>query len=196
MTLILASGSPRRREILAEQGLSFDIFTADFDESSVSLENPADGVQKMALGKARAALEKWRGLREKAPFPLTEETVFLGADTIVVLDGAAMGKPKDEEDAFRMLKSLSAKAHQVYTGVALVSPQKEDFFVEKTEVFFKDLTDEEIRNYIATGEPMDKAGAYGIQGLGGALVDRIEGDYLNVVGLPAEKTLERLKFCN
>ncbi len=189
MKLILASGSPRRRDILQEQGLSFTVFTADFDEHSVSLADPEQGVQQLALGKAKAAMEKWRNEGR----PLTEDTVFLGADTIVVSDGIPMGKPADKEDAFATLKRLSGKAHQVYTGVALCRPAQTECFAVKTDVYFKPLSEEVIQAYIATGEPMDKAGSYGIQGLGGELVEKIDGDYLNVVGLPAKEVLNRLQ---
>lgn len=189
MKLILASGSPRRRDILSEQGLSFTVFTADFDEHSVSLANPEQGVQQLALGKAKAAMEKWRSEGRL----LTEDTVFLGADTIVVSDGIPMGKPADKADAFATLKRLSGKAHQVYTGVALCRPEQAECFAVKTDVYFKPLSDETIQAYIATGEPMDKAGSYGIQGRGGELVEKIDGDYLNVVGLPAKEVLNRLQ---
>ncbi len=195
MNLVLASGSPRRKELLLEVGLNFTLYTADFDESTVSLSHPEEGVKELAKGKASAALTKWQN-DPSAPFPLTPDTYFLGADTIVVLDGVAMGKPKNEEQAFSMLQSLSGNVHQVYTGVALLSPAKVETFAVKTDVYFKVLSEEEIRAYIATGEPMDKAGAYGIQGLGGALVDHIEGDYQNVVGLPVSETLKRLTNCN
>ena len=190
MNLILASGSPRRKELLAELGLEFTIFTAPFDESTVSLAEPETGVQQLAVGKATAAMKRWAEER-----PLTDQ-VFLGADTIVVLDGVAMGKPADEQDAFATLKRLSGHCHQVYTGVALVTPEKTETFVSCTDVYFYDLTDEEINHYILTGEPMDKAGSYGIQGLGRILVKKIDGDYFNVVGLPVAETYRLLQKMN
>lgn len=190
MKLILASGSPRRREILTDLGYSFDVKTADFDESQVSLEKPAEGVQALALGKATAAAEET---------PVDTPTVFLGSDTVVALNDVVMGKPDDEEDAKAMLRSLSGKTHVVYTGVALVEKNERDeivsheTFVEATEVTFFDLSDEEIDWYVGTGEPMDKAGAYGIQGLGRVLVEGIRGDYETVVGLPAARVYRALR---
>ena len=190
MKLILASGSPRRREILTDLGYSFDVKTADFDESQVSLEKPSEGVQALALGKATAAAE---ATSVDAP------TVFLGSDTVVALNDAVMGKPTDEEDAKAMLRSLSGKTHVVYTGVALVEKNERgeivsnETFVEATEVTFFELSEEEIDWYVGTGEPMDKAGAYGIQGLGRVLVEGIRGDYETVVGLPAARVYRALR---
>lgn len=190
MKLILASGSPRRREILTDLGYSFDVKTADFDESQVSLEKPSEGVQALALGKATAAAE---ATSVDAP------TVFLGSDTVVALNDAVMGKPADEEDARAMLRSLSGKTHVVYTGVALVEKNERgeivsnETFVEATEVTFFELSEEEIDWYVGTGEPMDKAGAYGIQGLGRVLVEGIRGDYETVVGLPAARVYRALR---
>ena len=190
MKLILASGSPRRREILTDLGYSFDVKTADFDESQVSLEKPPEGVQALALGKATAAAEATS---------VGEPTVFLGSDTVVALNDVVMGNPADEEDAKAMLRSLSGKTHVVYTGVALVEKNERDeivsheTFVEATEVTFFDLSDEEIDWYVGTGEPMDKAGAYGIQGLGRVLVEGIRGDYETVVGLPAARVYRALR---
>ncbi|MDO4405928.1 MAG: Maf family protein [Eubacteriales bacterium] len=190
MKLILASGSPRRREILTDLGYSFDVKTADFDESQVSLEKPSEGVQALALGKATAAAE---ATSVDAP------TVFLGSDTVVALNDAVMGKPADEEDAKAMLRSLSGKTHVVYTGVALVEKNERgeivsnETFVEATEVTFFELSEEEIDWYVGTGEPMDKAGAYGIQGLGRVLVEGIRGDYETVVGLPAARVCRALR---
>ena len=191
MKFVLASGSPRRREILRDLNYDFTVKTADFDEGSVSLKDPAAGVRNLALGKARAAAAKYG--------KNGETTLFLGSDTVVVLDGSVMGKPADEEDAFRMLKTLSGRTHQVFTGAAAVVTDgagktlSEETLVEVTDVTFFELPDEEIRAYIATGEPMDKAGAYGIQGQGCVLVKGICGDYLTVVGLPAARVARLLK---
>lgn len=190
MRLILASGSPRRKEILEELGYQFDIKTGDFDESTVSLEKPAEGVQKLALGKATAAAEETS---------VGESTLFLGSDTVVALNDVVMGKPADEDDAKAMLRSLSGNTHVVYTGVALVEKNEQneivanETFVEATEVTFFALSDEEIDWYVGTGEPMDKAGAYGIQGLGRVLVEGIRGDYETVVGLPAARVYRALR---
>ncbi len=185
MHFILASGSPRRKEILEELGYQFEIKTGDYDESTVALDDPKEGVQKLALGKALAAVQ--------------QPGLYLGSDTVVVLDGVVMGKPSDEQDAFRMLRSLSGRTHEVCTGVALVTVGEDgtvehtETFVEATEVTFFELTDEEIDRYIRTGEPMDKAGAYGIQGLGRVLVEGIRGDYETVVGLPAARVYRALR---
>lgn len=165
-------------------GYKFEIRTGDFDESTVALDDPKEGVQKLALGKALAAVQ--------------QPGLYLGSDTVVVLDGVVMGKPSDEQDAFRMLRSLSGRTHEVCTGVALVTVGEDgtventETFVEATEVTFFELSDEEIRRYIRTGEPMDKAGAYGIQGLGRVLVEGIRGDYETVVGLPAARVYRAL----
>ena len=190
MRFVLASGSPRRREILEELGYRFTIQTGDFDESTVSLTVPEEGVQELALGKARAAAES---------VTVTEPTLFLGADTVVALDDVVMGKPGNEEEAEEMLKTLSGRTHTVYTGVALLekdpggSIASEKTFAEATEVRFFSLSEEEVDWYVSTGEPMDKAGAYGIQGLGRVLVEGIDGDYLTVVGLPAARVYRALR---
>ena len=122
--------------------------------------------------------------------------IDVGKDTVVVLDGEAMGKPADEDDAFLTLRRLSGRAHSVYTGVALISGDQEEIFYEKTDVYFYELSDEEIREYIATGEPMDKAGSYGIQGRGRLLIRKIDGDYFTVVGLPVARVARALKKYN
>lgn len=187
MELILASKSPRRIEILRNVGYDFTITPASYDESTVDLSaNPVKGVEKLAEGKAKAVFDT-------LPSVAKLNTVVLGADTIVVCDGEVMLKPKDESDAVRMLKKLSGKTHQVYTAVALVTAKETNIFVEKTDVYFYNLTEDEIDEYIKTGEPMDKAGAYGIQGKGCFLVKKIDGDYFNVVGLPISSVMRQLK---
>ena len=193
--LILASGSPRRRELLSELGYRYQAVVGDFDESTVSLEDPAKGVCELALGKARAAKEKL----EKDPdlsakvLPHGETPVYLGSDTVVVLDGTPMGKPADEAEAARMLRALSGRAHSVFTGVAVASEEESECFFSETKVHFYELSEELIQGYLASGEPMDKAGAYGIQGLGRVLIRAIEGDYFTVVGLPVAETYRLLK---
>lgn len=187
MELILASKSPRRIEILRNVGYDFTITPASYDESTVDLSaNPVKGVEKLAEGKAKAVFDT-------LPSVAKLNTVVLGADTIVVCDGEVMLKPKDESDAVRMLKKLSGKTHQVYTAVALATAKETNIFVEKTDVYFYNLTEDEIDEYIKTGEPMDKAGAYGIQGKGCFLVKKIDGDYFNVVGLPISSVMRQLK---
>jgi len=169
--LVLASGSPRRRELLSQLGRPFDVVVPEVDEESRVDESPGDLVRRLALAKAEAvALSR-------------PEAVVVGADTIVVLDGQIMGKPIDTADASRMLRLLSGRTHDVLTAVAVVPGE---CVTERTAVTFRDLTGAEIDRYVATGEPLDKAGAYGIQGLGGDLVSFIEGSWDNVVGLPMD----------
>lgn len=187
--VILGSASPRRRELLAQIGINFDVLVSGGEERYTSTE-PEEIVKELALAKAENVSAV---LEEKA------SCLVIGADTIVVLDGEILGKPKDEEDAFRMLKSLQGRAHQVYTGTALLDYDTEGMknvirHAECTEVFVHAMTDAEIRQYISTGEPMDKAGGYGIQGRFAVYIDRIEGDYYNVVGLPVAYLYQQLKI--
>lgn len=190
--IILGSGSPRRKELLEQIGVEFEIRTSDKDEVYESTV-PTEIVQELALMKAgNVAME----LEEQEGN--VADTIVIGADTVVVHENKILGKPADEEDAFRMLKSLSGDTHQVYTGVALLvygedGEVKEICHAEKTEVFVHEMSDREIKNYIASGEPMDKAGAYGIQGKFAAYIDKIEGDYYNVVGLPVAYVYQQLK---
>jgi len=188
MEFILASASPRRKELLQTIGLEFKVVTSDADEGSVSSEGVPVGiyVQELALIKAAAVAKSV--LKNK-------KALIIAADTVVTLDGKVLGKPKDAQDAFNMLKSFSGREHEVYTGICLmrVSDGKTYCTSQSTKVYFKDLTDEQIRAYIATGEPMDKAGAYGIQGKGTVLVSKIDGDYNNVVGLGTSLLCEALK---
>ena len=179
MKILLASGSPRRRELLSGMGLEFDICTPSFDEGSVSGFSPEITVEKLSLGKALSAV--------------TDGAVVIGSDTVVALDDIILGKPSDEKDAFRMLRMLSGRTHYVCTGVAFVGNGKNIVFHEKTAVHFKELTDDEIIAYVKSGEPMDKAGAYGIQGKGAMLVSGIEGDYFTVVGFPVCRVAQTLK---
>ena len=172
MSLILASASPRRRELLARFGVPFTIDPADGPELAPAGADAAHTVMALSEAKARETAARHPG-----------DTV-IGADTVVELEGDILGKPLDADDAFRMLRRLSGNEHRVYTGVTLVRGTECVSEVETTRVFFRDMTDEEIRAYIATGEPMDKAGAYGYQGVAGLFVERIDGDYFNVVGLP------------
>lgn len=190
MMLLLASKSPRRRDLLTEAGYKFEIVASPFDEGTIDLKaNPISGVCDVAFGKAKAAFETLSPERQK-------ESVVLGADTIVVCDGEVLLKPTDEEDAISTLKKLSGKKHQVHTAVSIISSVKTETFVSTTDVCFYKLTDNEIREYIACGEYADKAGAYGIQGKGGLLVEKIDGDYYNVVGLPIARTVRALRNYN
>ncbi len=184
--IILASASPRRKELMTMASLSFDVIISDCDET-IEYDGPEDMVRKLSLLKAKDVAEKIKKTE-------TGPHIVIGADTIVYFQNQILGKPKNEEDAFRMLQSMSGKTHTVYTGVSLidtVSGQTETF-CEATKVEFYDVTDEDIRAYIATGDPLDKAGSYGVQGRGCFLVKRIEGDYFTVVGLPIAHLLQKL----
>lgn len=175
--IILASKSPRRKELLSLITTDFIIKTADVDESLPENISPAEAVKYLSKIKAE-------------PFKNSED-IIIGADTVVAIDGKILGKPRDKDDAFNMLKSLSGKTHSVFTGVTVIKPESEKTISVETKVKFFPLTDKEIFDYIETNEPMDKAGAYGIQGKGSLLVEGIEGDYFNVVGLPIS-TLNKL----
>lgn len=183
--LVLASGSPRRKELLACLGLSFEIQVSDVDETIEHGANPVEVVQELAYRKAQAVAND------------LQSAWVLGSDTIVVFGDTILGKPADPEDAKRMLKMLSGQTHHVYTGIALVEAGGTRIIrdVQGTEVMMKQLTDEQIDAYIATGEPMDKAGAYGIQGLASQFITGIHGDYFNVVGLPVSLLADRLTEC-
>lgn len=187
MNLLLASKSPRRRDLLTDAGYEFEIIPSPFDETEVDLtSNPVQGVCDIACGKAATAFDTLSDEKKS-------EAVVLGADTIVVCDGEVLLKPKDEVDAAVTLRKLSGKCHQVHTAVSIISAAERETFVSTTDVYFYELTDAEISAYIETSEPMDKAGSYGIQGKGGLLVEKIDGDYYNVVGLPIARTVRALK---
>jgi len=180
--IVLASASPRRQEILRNAGIPFTVQAADINETPLKDELPRDCAERLAREKA---LTVWR---------MRPRDMVLGADTIVVVDGAILGKPVDGDDAARMLRLLSGRVHQVITGVCVVGTRSDSQLTssepetrtasETTSVTMNELSDVEIREYVATGEPMDKAGAYAIQGMASSWIPRIEGDYSNVVGLP------------
>jgi septum formation protein len=178
MRLILASASPRRRELLTQAGYSFEVRPAHIPEDPLPAEDPSTYVTRLAREKAEAVYARF----------LTEGTtpppVVLGADTTVTLDDHILGKPTDPADAARMLRLLSGRTHRVITGVAIVTDSGTRVAAEVTSVHFRTLSDEEISAYVATDEPMDKAGAYAIQGRAARWIPRIEGCYFNVVGLP------------
>lgn len=180
-TLILASSSPRRKELLQTIGLSFQISKSEADESFNPQLAPHEIVMELAKRKAMAVFAK------------NPEAYVIGADTIVVAEGQILGKPENAADAVRMLKQLSGREHDVFTGVSLLSPNGSNCFYEKTSVLFWELADDEILSYVNSGEPLDKAGAYGIQELGSMLVKKINGDYFAVVGLPVAKTIRELR---
>lgn len=172
MRLVLASQSPRRAELLRAAGIDFDVIVADVDETVQPGEPPDAYVRRLAEAKARAVAAR------------VGDRPVLGADTTVVVDGKILGKPADEADAWRMLRLLAGRTHQVMTGVSLVIRTRAATEVAVTDVEFAPLSDEEIDWYIASGEPMDKAGAYAVQGLASRFVTRLDGSYSNVVGLP------------
>ena len=180
--LILASKSPRRKDLLEQAGLKFSIIPSDFDESTVTLSDPESYVEILAKSKAIDISEKY------------PDSWVLGADTIVLIDDCILGKPGTKEEARSMLKKLNGKMHQVITGYCLCRQTGNDIISEtvKTDVYFKTLRDAEIEWYIQTGEPFDKAGAYAIQGIGAFLVKSISGSYANVVGLPVCEVIEHL----
>ena len=193
-TIILGSASPRRRELLAQIGAEFEVRVSNKEEVYHS-NVPEEIVKELALMKAENVAEE---LAEENPAGAVKSTVVIGADTIVVQDGKILGKPADEEDAFRMLKSLQGRAHEVFTGVAVLCCKEGKIqtvrsHAVKTEVYVHEMTEDEIRGYIATGEPSDKAGSYGIQGAFAKYIDRIDGDYYNVVGLPVSFVYQTLK---
>jgi septum formation protein len=178
--LILASSSPRRRELLTQAGLTFDVLPADIDETRGLNEEPSAYVQRLALEKAKAI---------HAQHP---HATVIGSDTTVVLAGEVLNKPQDLADAERMLRALSNNIHQVYTGVAVVTDTKQFQHVEATSVFFSAIPEDELCHYLATGDSLDKAGAYGIQGYAARWITRIEGDFFNVMGLPIAATVRLL----
>lgn len=176
MKIILASKSPRRQEILETMGVQFEIDVADVDESVDESFSPIEAVCEISKRKAGKVAERHG-----------KDEIIISADTVVVIDGKIIGKPRDTEDAFNILKNLSGRTHEVYTGFTLCGNGKTKTDFEVTKVHFKKLCDDDIRRYVATGEPMDKAGAYGIQQKGNLFVEYIHGDYYNVVGFPISK---------
>lgn len=185
MNLVLASASQRREELLKRITEDFEIVVSNFDEGMIHVTNNyPDYVMNIAKGKACNVAKD-----------IINQSIIVGFDTVVVFEDKILGKPKDKEDAFRMLKMLSGSIHKVYSGIAIICTEDNKVVTDYacTEVTFSQLTDDEILQYIATGEPMDKAGAYGIQGYGGVFVERINGCYYNVVGLPLNKLNFMLK---
>ncbi|WP_353070367.1 Maf family protein [Tunturibacter empetritectus] len=185
--LILASGSPRRHELLTQAGLTFTAKAADLDEDLLPSEAAAAYVQRLAEEKAQAVWNAHRA-SDTAEDPL----VVLGADTCVVVEGQILGKPTDSADARRMLELLSGRTHAVLTGIAAITAKKTVRDLDITQVTFNVITDSEIGRYISSGEPLDKAGAYAIQGYAARWIPRIEGCYFNVVGLPIARTITLL----
>lgn len=185
MKLVLASASERRQELLRRITSNFDIIVSNFDEEKVGFQGSCgEYVMNLAQGKAEDVAHK-----------VNNGAIVIGCDTIVSFKEHVLGKPKNESEAFSMLKLLNGSIHQVYSGIAVIDTKTKNVKIDYvcTDVKFSSLSDEEIRNYIATGEPRDKAGAYGIQGFGGVFVEEITGDYYNVVGLPLNKLNKMLK---
>jgi septum formation protein len=176
VTLTLASRSPRRRELLEQLGLRLEVRPADSDETQLPAEPPGDYVRRVAREKARAI----------------KGEIVLAADTVVVLEGFVLGKPRDVEDARRMLRELSGRTHEVMTGVCARRGDREEVLAATSEVRFAAITEAQIGWYLATGEPLDKAGSYAVQGVGGAFVAEVRGSVSNVVGLPLAETISLL----
>lgn len=183
-TLVLASASPRRKQLLENLGLTFKVIPSVIDEPANTDYSPEEYTKVLAFNKAN-------DVAGKLNFP----SVIIGADTIVVINGHILGKPTSYEDAFKMLELLSGRSHNVITGIAVIDnvTQQTILYSVTSEVYFKNLSDDEISDYIKTGEPMDKAGAYAIQGLGSNFIANINGSYNNIVGLPTSRLLQILK---
>lgn len=185
--LILASGSPRRKDLLEGIGVRFEVIPSDVDETFLPFETPIEGVKRLSFEKAREVSQNYPGYW------------VIGADTVVVIGGRVLGKPLDEDEAKIMLSSLNGTTHEVYTGFSVVNSECMDKTVTdfcRSEVFIRPLSAQEIAEYVATGEPMDKAGSYAIQGLGAAIVQSVNGSYTNVVGLPLCEVARELKRLN
>lgn len=178
--LILASASPRRRELLTQAGYTFEVVPAHIDETRFEHEAPHVYVARLALEKAQA-------IHKHHP-----EATVLGADTTVVLNGKVLNKPGSLEEAEHMLRALSGQIHQVHTGIAVVTHSVQRTHVETTNVIFREISEAELATYLASGDSLDKAGAYGIQGYAARWIPRIEGDYFNVMGLPVAATVRLL----
>lgn len=187
-TLVLASGSPRRSELLEQVGFSFQVHAVDMDETMLPDEDVLDHVNRLAMEKARLA---YRQLAADNP-----DLVVLGADTVVEIGGEVLGKPADSRQAALFLARLSGSRHRVHTAVAVVTGDNELAAISSSEVEFAVLTDEQINAYIATGEPMDKAGAYAIQGIAAQFVTHLSGSYSGVMGLPLYETASLLSACD
>ncbi len=178
--LVLASSSPSRKMLLEQAGLSFDVVVSGVDETVPSDYTPAQTVETLARRKGEAVL------------PLCPDRPIIAADSVVSIDGLILGKPKDDQAARETLRRLSGRTHEIFTGVCLLAEGKTDVFHMSTQVTFYPLTQEEIAEYVAMGESRGRAGAYGIEGIGVVLVQSIQGDYANIVGLPVAETIRRL----
>ncbi len=181
MNMILASGSPRRKELLSLLGHPFEVIISDFEETINENNKLEEEIKKLSYGKAKTVFDKH------------PNDLVIGADTIVTIDNKVLGKPKTNDKAFTMLKELSGKKHSVITAVTIMTKDKVDSFEVVSDVYFNELTDKEINEYIKTKEPLDKAGGYAIQGLGSKFIKKIDGDYYAIMGLPVSELYTRLK---
>lgn len=181
MRLVLASGSPRRKELLSLLDIPFEVIVSDFEESIDSSKPLDKEIERLSFGKA------------KAVFDLNNDAVVIGSDTIVTIDNKVLGKPKTEEKAIEMLKEIQGREHTVITGVTIMSKDKIVTFHTASEVYFNKMSEEEIIAYAKTKEPLDKAGAYAIQGIGSKFINKIDGDYYSIMGLPVSELYTELK---
>ncbi len=179
--MILASGSPRRKELLSLLGYPFEVIVSDYEEKIDEDNKLEDEIKKLSFGKA------------KTVFNDHQDALIIGADTIVTIDNKVLGKPKTNENAYKMLKELSGKKHTVITGVTIMTKDKYDTFAVVSDVYFNKLSDDEINKYIQTKEPLDKAGGYAIQGVASKFIRKIDGDYYAIMGLPVSELYNRLK---
>jgi septum formation protein len=181
--IVLASKSPRRKELLERLNLDFEIVVSQVDEDSYKKNTPQEYVEKLAYEKAKSVLQL-----------VNKDSIIIGSDTVVVYNNNILGKPRNEKQAYEYIKKLSGNKHLVYSGLCIIDNKANNHIIchEVTEVYMKDLNDYEINSYIRTGEPLDKAGAYGIQGIGAIFVEKIVGDYYNVMGLPLNKLYKGL----
>lgn len=181
MRIILASTSPRRKELLSRTGLVFETKESGYEEEMHLDLNPDKLAEHLSLNKAKPVSDE------------NPDAIVIAADTFIVFENKYLGKPKSEEEAKNMLQALSGKSHEIITGVTVMNKDKTVFFISKAEVYMRNISPETIDNYIKTGEPMDKAGAYAVQGKGAVLIEKIDGDFFGVVGLPIGKLAEELK---
>jgi len=181
MRIILASTSPRRKKLLSKTGLVFETIESGYEEDMTLPMNPEELVEHLSFNKAKAVFENNR------------DALVIAADTFIVFNGKYLGKPKNEEESRKMLELLSGKEHHVVTGVTIISKDKTVSFNSKAKVYIKKLSPETINSYIKTGEPLDRAGAYAVQGRGAVLIEKIEGDFFGVIGLPISRLSEELK---
>lgn len=181
MRLILASGSPRRKELLSLLGIPFEVIVSDFEESIDESKPLEKEIERLSFGKAKTVFDK------------NEDAIVIGSDTIVTIDNKVLGKPKTIDKAMEMLEEIQGREHVVITGVTIMSKEKTETFYTASKVYFNPMSKEEIEEYTNTKEPLDKAGAYAIQGIGCKFINKIDGDYYSIMGLPVSELYTRLK---